>query len=60
MMTFELETLSQHRDLIERLQDEVFTQRIQIEEQCNQMEKLQGRLEQMEKKNRKSTTPNNN
>jgi hypothetical protein len=32
-LTFELETLSQHMHLIERLQDEVYAQRSQIEEQ---------------------------
>jgi hypothetical protein len=31
-LTFELETLSQHRPLIERLQDEIYALRIQIEE----------------------------
>jgi hypothetical protein len=30
-LTFELETLSQHRHLIERLQDESYAQRSQIE-----------------------------
>jgi hypothetical protein len=47
-MTFELETLSQHHHLIERLQDEVFAQRSQIED-------LQGRLEEWENNNGKST-----
>jgi hypothetical protein len=41
MMTFELETLSQHRHLIERLQDEVFAQLNQIEDQHSEMENLQ-------------------
>jgi hypothetical protein len=46
--TFELETLSQHRHMIERLQDESYAQRSQIEEQRNNMEAMQRRLDQLE------------
>jgi hypothetical protein len=45
---FELETLSQHRHMIERLQDESYAQRIQIEEKCNNMEVMQQCLDQLE------------
>jgi hypothetical protein len=47
-LTFELETLSQHRHLIERLQDESYAQRSQIEEQRSSMEIMQRRLDQLE------------
>jgi polyhydroxyalkanoate synthesis regulator phasin len=47
-LTFELETLSQHRHLIERLQDESYAQRSQIEEQRSSMETMQRRLDQLE------------
>jgi hypothetical protein len=47
-LTFELETLPQHRDLIERLQDESCAQGSQIEEQRNNMEIMQRRLYQLE------------
>jgi hypothetical protein len=57
--TFELETLSQHRHLIERLQDEVFTKRSQIEDQRSQMENMQGRLDQMERNYQQPNTQNN-
>jgi hypothetical protein len=40
-LTFDLEILSQHRHLIERLQDEMFAQRSQIEEQRNSLEIMQ-------------------
>jgi hypothetical protein len=58
-MTFELETLSQHRHLIERLQDEVFAQRSQIEDQRSQMENMQGCLDQMENNYKHPNTPDN-
>lgn len=58
-MTFELETLSQHRHLIERLHDEVFAQRSQIEDQRSQMENMQGCLDQMENNYKKPNTPDN-
>jgi hypothetical protein len=58
-LTFELETLSQHRHLIERLQDEVFTQCSQIEDQRSQMENMQGRMDQMERNHQQPNTPDN-
>jgi uncharacterized coiled-coil protein SlyX len=58
-MTFKLETLSQHRHIIERLQDEVFAQRSQIEDQRNHMENLQGHLDQMENNSKHPNTPDN-
>jgi hypothetical protein len=45
---FELETLSQHRFLIGKLQDESEAQRSQIEDNRLKMEMLQRRLEQLE------------
>jgi methyl-accepting chemotaxis protein len=56
-LTFELETLSQHRHLIERLQDEVFYQRSQIEEQHSHMENMQSHMEQMERNHQQPNTP---
>jgi hypothetical protein len=56
-LTFELETLSHHRHLIERLQDEIFAQRSQIEEQCSYMEILQSRMDQMERSHQQPNTP---
>jgi hypothetical protein len=53
MVSFELETLSQHRHLIGKLQDEVYAQRSQIED-------LHYRLEQCEKNQRQPSTPTNN
>jgi hypothetical protein len=58
-LNFELETLSQHRHLIERLQDEVFSQRSQIEDQCIQMENMQGCMDQIERNHQQPNTPNN-
>jgi hypothetical protein len=45
---FELETLSQHRLMIEKLQDESYAQRSQIEDNRMKMETMQRRLEQLE------------
>jgi septal ring factor EnvC (AmiA/AmiB activator) len=45
---FELETLSQHRHMIERLQDESYAQRSQLEEHRTNMEAMQRRLDQLE------------
>jgi hypothetical protein len=45
---FELETLSQHRFMIEKLQDESYAQRSQIEDNRMKMETMQRRLEQLE------------
>jgi uncharacterized coiled-coil protein SlyX len=56
-LTFELETLSQHRHLIERLRDEVFAQRSQIEDQRSQLENMQGRMDQMERNHQQPNTP---
>jgi uncharacterized coiled-coil protein SlyX len=56
-LTFELETLSQHRHLIERLQDEIYAQRSQIEEQRNSLEIMQSRLDQMERNHQQPSTP---
>jgi hypothetical protein len=56
-LTFELETLSQHRHLIERLQDESYAQRSQIEEQRSSMEIMQCRLDQLERTHQQPSTP---
>jgi hypothetical protein len=45
---FELETLSQHRHMIEKLQDESYAQRSQIEDHRMKIETMQRRLEQLE------------
>jgi hypothetical protein len=45
---FELETLSQHRHMIEKLQDESYAQRSQLEEHHMKMEAMQRRLDQLE------------
>jgi septal ring factor EnvC (AmiA/AmiB activator) len=45
---FELETLSQHRHMIEKLQDESYTKRSQLEEHRTKMEAMQRRLDQLE------------
>jgi septal ring factor EnvC (AmiA/AmiB activator) len=45
---FELETLSQHRHMIEKLQDESYAQRSQLEEHRTKMEAMQRRLDQLE------------
>ena len=58
-MNFELENVSQHRHLIERLQDEVFDQRSQIEDQRSQMENMQGPMDQMEINHQQPNTPDN-
>ena len=47
-LTFELESLSQHRHLIERIQDESYAQRSQIEEQCSSMKTMQCLLDHLE------------
>ena len=54
---FELETMSQHRHLIKRLQDESYAQRIQIEEQCSNMEIMQRRLDQLERVHHQPSNP---
>ena len=59
-MTFELEMLSQHRHLIEILQDEVFDQHNQIEDQRSKMENMQGHLDYMENNYNHLNTPDNN
>jgi uncharacterized coiled-coil protein SlyX len=56
-LTFELETLSHHRHLIERLQDEIFAQRSQIEEQRNSLEIMQSRMDQMERSHQRQSSP---
>jgi hypothetical protein len=56
-LTFELETLSQHKHLIERLQDEIYAQRSQIEEQRISLEIMQNQLDQMEQKNHQPSRP---
>jgi hypothetical protein len=48
-LMFELKTLSQHMLLIERLQDERYDQRSQIEEHRSNMEIIQCRLDQLER-----------
>jgi hypothetical protein len=45
---FELETLSQHRHMIENLQDESYAQRSQLEDHRMKMETMQRRLDQLE------------
>jgi polyhydroxyalkanoate synthesis regulator phasin len=59
-LTFELETLSQHRHLIERLQDESYAQRSQIEEQRSSMEIMQRRLDQLERAQQQPSNPESN
>jgi hypothetical protein len=44
---FKLETLSQHRHMIEKLQDERYAQRSQIEDHCMKIETMQRILEQL-------------
>jgi hypothetical protein len=55
-LTFELETLSQHRHLIERFQDKIFAQRSQIKKQHNYMENMQNQMEQMERNHQQPNT----
>jgi hypothetical protein len=45
---FELETLSQHRHMIEKIQDESYAQRIQLEEHHMKIEAMHRRLDQLE------------
>jgi hypothetical protein len=56
-LTFELETLSQHMHLIERLQDEIYAQRSQIEEQHSSLEIMQSQMDQMERNHQQPSTP---
>jgi hypothetical protein len=56
-LTFELETLSQHRHLIEGLQDEIYAQRSQIEEQRSSLEIMQSWMDQMERNHQQHSTP---
>jgi len=56
-LTFELETLSQHRHLIERLQDESYAQRSQIEEHRSCMEILQCHLDHLERTHQQPSIP---
>jgi chromosome segregation ATPase len=56
-LTFELETLSQHQHLIERLQDESYAHRSQIEEKHNSLEIMQSRLDQLERTHQQPSTP---
>jgi hypothetical protein len=56
-LTFELETLSQYRHLIERLQDEIFVERSHIEEQRNSLEIMQSRMDQMERSHQQPSSP---
>jgi hypothetical protein len=56
-LTFELETLSQHRHLIERMQDKIFAHRSQIEEQHSYMEILQSQMDQMERNHQQPDNP---
>jgi phage shock protein A len=58
-LTFELETLSQHRHLVERLQDEIYAQRSQVEEQRSSLEIMQSRLDQIERNHQQPSTPDN-
>ena len=44
----EIEILSQHMHMIERLQDESYAQRSQLEEHHTNMEAMQRRLDQLE------------
>jgi septal ring factor EnvC (AmiA/AmiB activator) len=53
---FELETLSQHRHMIEKLQDESYAQRSQLEEHRTKMEAMQRILDQLD---RAQHTPSN-
>jgi hypothetical protein len=45
---FELEMLSHHRHVIEKLQDESYAHRIQLKENCIKMEAMQRILDQLE------------
>ena len=54
--SFELETLSQRKHLIERLQDEIYAQMSQIEEHRNSLEIMQSRLDQMERNHQQPST----
>ena len=56
-LTFELETLSQHRNLIERMQDESYAQRNHIEEQRNSPETMNIRLDHLERTHQQPSTP---
>jgi uncharacterized coiled-coil protein SlyX len=55
-LTFKLETLSHQRCLIERLQDEIYAHRSQIEEQHSSMEIMQRRLDHLERTHQQPST----
>ena len=59
-LTFELETLSQHKHLIERIQDEIYSRRRQIEEQHSSMDIMQRRLDQLERAQQQPSNPESN